>query len=241
MPAVALAEPRTATGQFAPGHSGNPAGRPKGARNRATLAAAALLEENAEALLRTLIDGALGGNVAVARFLAGRLCPANAERTIALDVAPGREGDFLHVHALALRAMADGEITPKEALAVARFLTLGARLTRLQHPRVKAPARPAAPVSDQYSKAKSAASGCPLPSPPPRAGEGAKAPRSPAPACGGGPGRGRSGSAEESTAPLPRVYFSRDALRASTALGRVPALFPPLESRAACSTARAAA
>lgn len=172
MLAVALSEPRTAKGQFMPGHSGNPAGRPKGARNRAALAAEALLEENAEALMRKLIDGALGGDVAIARFLAGRLCPANAERTIALDVAPGREGDLLHVHALALRAMVDGEITPKEALAVARFLTLGAKLAQLQRKRVKAPARPAAPVSDQHSDARSAASERPLPNPPPQAGEG---------------------------------------------------------------------
>lgn len=40
--------------QFEEGQSGNPAGRPKGARNRTTLAMQALLEGEADALTRTL-------------------------------------------------------------------------------------------------------------------------------------------------------------------------------------------
>src|SRR5689334_22054658 len=122
MSLAALSETRTSAGRFAPGHSGNPAGRPKGARNRATLAAEALIEQNAEALARALIDASLGGDMTTARFLLGRLYPANAERTVTLDVPPGRETDFVHVHARVLRAMLDGEITPKEGLAIARFL-----------------------------------------------------------------------------------------------------------------------
>jgi Family of unknown function (DUF5681) len=45
---------------FQPGQSGNPSGRPKGARNKATLAVEALLENEAEALTRKVIDLALG-------------------------------------------------------------------------------------------------------------------------------------------------------------------------------------
>lgn len=41
---------------FRRGKSGNPAGRPRGARNRATLAAEALLEGEAEALTRKAIE-----------------------------------------------------------------------------------------------------------------------------------------------------------------------------------------
>ena len=44
---------------FAPGVSGNPAGRPKGARNKTTLAIEALLEGEAEALTRKAIERAL--------------------------------------------------------------------------------------------------------------------------------------------------------------------------------------
>jgi hypothetical protein len=40
-------------GQFKPGQSGNPRGRPKGARHKATLAAQKLLDGESEALTRT--------------------------------------------------------------------------------------------------------------------------------------------------------------------------------------------
>jgi hypothetical protein len=43
-------------GGFAPGQSGNPAGRPKGARNKATLAVEALLVGEAEARRCTLLS-----------------------------------------------------------------------------------------------------------------------------------------------------------------------------------------
>jgi hypothetical protein len=45
---------------FEPGQSGNPSGRPKGARNKATVVIEALLEDEAEALIRKVIELALG-------------------------------------------------------------------------------------------------------------------------------------------------------------------------------------
>jgi hypothetical protein len=203
---------RTAAGQFAPGHSGNPAGRPKGARNRATLAAEALLAENVEGLLGKLIEGGLAGDGQALRFLVGRLCPAATGRPIALDLAPAREGDLLHIHGLLMRGLADGEITPDEAVAVARVLAVGAKLTELQRKLRKdaargrgeavraEPKRPShpRPVSDLYSSAESeAGSESPLPNPPPQAGEG----------------DGR---------PVSHLYSARAALRASTTLGQPP-------------------
>ncbi len=48
------------SGLFEAGTSGNPNGRPKGARNKTTVAVEALLEGEAEALTRRAIDLALG-------------------------------------------------------------------------------------------------------------------------------------------------------------------------------------
>ena len=56
---------------FAPGQSGNPNGRPKGARNKATIAAEALLDGDAEAITRKIVEKALDGDM-----IALRLCLA---------------------------------------------------------------------------------------------------------------------------------------------------------------------
>jgi len=45
---------------FKPGRSGNPNGRPAGSRNKATLAIESLLEGEAEALARKVVELAIG-------------------------------------------------------------------------------------------------------------------------------------------------------------------------------------
>jgi hypothetical protein len=47
---------------FEKGRSGNPGGRRRGSRNKATLAAAALLAGESEALTRKAVEMALGGD-----------------------------------------------------------------------------------------------------------------------------------------------------------------------------------
>jgi hypothetical protein len=56
------------TGRWARGTSGNPAGRPPGSRNKATLLAEQLLEGEAEGLTRTVVALAKKGNSAALRI-----------------------------------------------------------------------------------------------------------------------------------------------------------------------------
>ena len=59
---------------FQPGQSGNPKGKPKGARNRAPLAAEVLLDGEAEALTRKAIELALAGDTVALRIVWNGCC-----------------------------------------------------------------------------------------------------------------------------------------------------------------------
>jgi hypothetical protein len=101
--------------KFKPGQSGNPDGRPKGALNKATLASQALLEGEAEALTRLVVELAKTGNPVALRLCLERLLPPRKDRpiTFALPKLEGAE-DFPQALKAILEAVARGEITPGE-------------------------------------------------------------------------------------------------------------------------------
>ena len=101
---------------------GNP-GRPKGARNRATLAAEALLDGEAEALTRKAIERALDGDVLALKICLDRILPPRRERAVVLDLPHfGTCGDAGEVSAAILGAVANGTITPGEAGELAKLV-----------------------------------------------------------------------------------------------------------------------
>lgn len=57
------------------GQSGNPSGRPKGAKNKTTLAAESLLKDHAEAITQKVIDLALQGDLLALKMCMDRLLP----------------------------------------------------------------------------------------------------------------------------------------------------------------------
>src|SRR3954466_8485049 len=73
---------------FAKGQSGNPAGKPKGARHRATLAAEALLDGEAEAVSRKLVQLALEGDRAALRLYVEGILPPRRERAVRIELPP---------------------------------------------------------------------------------------------------------------------------------------------------------
>ena len=79
---------------FAKGQSGHPAGRPAGARNKKTLAAAVLLDGEAEALTRRAVELAFAGDPMALRLCIERILPPCRERTVKFVActAPGRVG-----------------------------------------------------------------------------------------------------------------------------------------------------
>lgn len=105
------------------GKSGNPAGRPKGLRNRATRLAEALLAGEAEALARKAVELALGGDVTALRICLERLVPPCRDRAVKFTLPPlDAATDAPKVLAAVAAAMADGELTPSEARDVAAMV-----------------------------------------------------------------------------------------------------------------------
>lgn len=101
---------------------GNP-GKPKGARSRATLAAEALLDGEAEKLTRIAIDKALDGDPVALRLCLERLVPPRKDRPLAFNLPPitGAK-DHPAVLASVLEAVAGGDLTPTEGQAFAALM-----------------------------------------------------------------------------------------------------------------------
>jgi hypothetical protein len=117
-------KPRNTKGQFKNGTSGNPAGRPAGSRNKATLACEQLLEGEAEELIRTLVEKAKGGNIQALGMCLDRLLPARKERCISLEPRPIASPQDLPIHYQDITsAVAEGRITPSEGESLSNILT----------------------------------------------------------------------------------------------------------------------
>jgi hypothetical protein len=103
-------------GRFEKGRSGNPAGKPPGARHRATLAAEALLDGEAQALTRKAIERALAGDSTALRLCLERIVPVRKERPLRLALPSlTNAGDAARAIAAITAAVAEGEVTPGEA------------------------------------------------------------------------------------------------------------------------------
>jgi hypothetical protein len=105
------------------GVSGNPAGRPKGARHKYLVAIEALLDGEAEGLTRKAIELALAGDTTALRLCLERILPTRKDRPVQLELPP-IEGvqDLTKATAAILEAVAAGELTPAEAGEVAKLV-----------------------------------------------------------------------------------------------------------------------
>ena len=70
------------------GQSGNPAGRPPGSRNKATILGEAMFQGEAEAIIRAAIDKAKEGDVRAIRLCLERVFPRLRDRATVFDLPP---------------------------------------------------------------------------------------------------------------------------------------------------------
>lgn len=106
-----------------PGQSGNPMGKPTGARNKATMAVLALMETGAEDITRAVIEAARGGDLSAARLVLDRLVPPSKERPITVNLPATDTAEGIDKASQAvLDAAACGELLLGEAQALAGII-----------------------------------------------------------------------------------------------------------------------
>ena len=135
VPVPSGAPTRSGTGQYLPGTSGNPKGRPpdpmKQSFAHATQIVRALLEENASGLAQAVIAQALKGNPVAQKLCLERLAPPVPHRTVQFDLAAKpltkiqterTAARILAEHNAVLQSVASGNLTPQEGQAISTIL-----------------------------------------------------------------------------------------------------------------------
>jgi hypothetical protein len=141
--------------QFQAGQSGNPAGRPRGARNKRTILVENLLDDEAEAIARKAIELAKSGEMSAIRLCMNRLVPESKGESVAYQLpAILKASDSVTAMSEIIAATAAGDVTPMEAANLCKIIdtylrTLEAtsvdeRLTELERAKAQAKAASAA-------------------------------------------------------------------------------------------------
>jgi hypothetical protein len=107
---------------FQPGNKSG-RGRPRGSRNKATLAAQALLDSHSEPLMKKCLQMALMGDTTAMRLCMERVLPARREMPVSAARMRGRTaGDIAAASDALLRQVCSGQLTPGEAQTLSNIL-----------------------------------------------------------------------------------------------------------------------
>ena len=113
---------------FAKGKSGNPRGREAGCRNKASLAAEALLDGEADALTRRAVELAIEGDPTALKLCLERVLAPRRERVVRFALPPiDSAADIARAMGAVTAAVADGALTPGEAGALAQVVDIFVR------------------------------------------------------------------------------------------------------------------
>lgn len=112
-------------GRFKKGKSGNPRGKPKGARHKASMMAEMLFENEIAAVCHQVIEQAKEGNMQAAKIILDRLLPPRKDRPINFKLPFIQDiADALEASRLICHAVGNGEITPLEGESLSKIVEI---------------------------------------------------------------------------------------------------------------------
>jgi len=115
-------------GQFKPGQSGNPNGRPIGVRNKTTMAVEALLDGDAKALTEKALTLAKAGDLQALRICMDRIVPPRRDRPVTFEMPKLETAqDAAAAVSSLLASVAAGDMTPSEASEVSKVIDVYVR------------------------------------------------------------------------------------------------------------------
>jgi len=119
---------RNTAGQFASGNSG----KPKGSRNKATIAIESLMQGQAEALTQIAVTKALEGDSVALRLCMERIAPAPKDQPVSFNLPKMNNAlDASEAAGSVLTAVSEGELTPIEATRVMGLIDIYRRTLEL--------------------------------------------------------------------------------------------------------------
>tara|TARA_B110000240_G_scaffold171132_1_gene195259 strand:+ start:470 stop:808 length:339 start_codon:yes stop_codon:yes gene_type:complete len=108
---------RNTDGKFSDGNTG----RPKGSRNKATIAIESLLEGQAEALTQTAISKALDGDSIALRLCLDRIAPPMKDKPVVFTLPQMQDAmDASKAAGSVLTAVSEGTLTPIEGKCISQ-------------------------------------------------------------------------------------------------------------------------
>ena len=110
-------------GRFRRGHSGNRQGKPAGTRHKATLAAEAMLDDQAEVLTQRAIELALAGDLVALRLCLDRILPPRRDRPlIGMQATIDGSQSLPAVTGRIVESVMSGDLSPIDAAELAKLV-----------------------------------------------------------------------------------------------------------------------
>ena len=117
--------------KFKPGQSGNPNGKPKGAKDKRT-ELRGLLQPHAKELVNKVVEKALEGDTTALRLCLDRLIPPYRAGNISV-VLDEIEGTLTEKGEKIISAMGSGQITPSDASSMLTALAAQSRIIEIDN------------------------------------------------------------------------------------------------------------